>query len=108
MRFPFKKKEFVSVGQAGTIMRGEMKMFTVGDKKIAVTRVQDGYYAFDDTCTHMQCSLSRGFLRGESCICACHGSEFDITSGKVLKGPAKKSVASYAVRVEGDSIQVEI
>lgn len=106
MRFPFKKKQAVEVAQAGTITSGEMKMFAVGDKKIAVARVGDAYYAFDDTCTHMRCPLSKGFLRDLTVVCPCHVSEFDISSGKVLKGPAKKPVGSYEVQVEANSIRV--
>lgn len=108
MRFPFKKKQFVSVAQAGTIMDGEMKAFKVGGKDIAVARVRGGYYAFDDTCTHMACSLAKGFLRGESVVCPCHTSEFEVSSGKVSKGPAQKPVSSYPVRVEEGSVQVEV
>lgn len=106
MRFPFKKKQAVELAQAGTIINGEMKMFAVGDKKIAVARVGDDYYAFDDTCTHMQCPLSKGFLRDLAVVCPCHVSEFDISSGKVLKGPATKPVASYDVQIEAGSIRV--
>jgi len=103
-----KPKQFMSVAPVGTIPKGEAKAFEVEGKTIAVARIDDSYYAFDDACTHMQCSLAKGFFRGATVVCPCHVSEFDMTSGEVLKGPAKKSVTSYQVRVQDGSIQVEV
>jgi 3-phenylpropionate/trans-cinnamate dioxygenase ferredoxin component len=68
----------------------------------------DGHlYAFDDTCTHMGCSLAKGHLAGTVVTCACHGSQFDVTSGAVLRGPAQRAVRSRAVQVQGDDLLVD-
>lgn len=108
MRFSFKKKEFIAVAAEGSLADGDMKMFEVQDQKVTVARVGGAYHAFHDVCTHMQCPLSKGFLRGNIVVCPCHVSEFDITNGHVVKGPAEKPVRSYPVRIEGGSIQVQI
>ena len=58
------------------------------------------YYAFDDACTHEQCSLAEeGELAGTTLTCTCHGSEFDVRTGKVLAPPATVpvKVVPYAV-----------
>jgi nitrite reductase/ring-hydroxylating ferredoxin subunit len=52
----------------------------------------------------MGCSLANGELKGTTVTCACHGSQFDVTSGAVLRGPARKPVRSYAVQVEGEEL----
>jgi len=39
--------------------------------------------------------------------CACHGSQFDVTSGAVLRGPAERPVRSRAVQVKGDDLLTE-
>ena len=103
-----KSKQFISVASVGAVPKGEAKAFEVEGKTIAVARIEDSYYAFGDACTHMQSSLAKGFFRGTTVVCPCHVSEFDMTSGAVLKGPATKAVPSYQVRVEGGSIQVEV
>jgi nitrite reductase/ring-hydroxylating ferredoxin subunit len=84
-----------------------MRAFDVQGTKIAVANVAGTFYAFGDTCTHMQCSLAEGDLEETTVICPCHGSEFDVTSGDVLRGPARVAVGSYEVRAEGDSLEVK-
>lgn len=108
MRFPFKKRQYVPVATEGALANGDMKMFEIDGHHVAVARLQDGYHAFDDVCTHMQCSLAKGFLKGKVVTCPCHVSQFDVTTGAVVKGPATRPVKSYAVKVEEGSIQVQL
>lgn len=49
---------------------------------------------FSNQCTHAGCriaSQNNGELQ-----CPCHGSKFDLQSGKVLKGPAAKPLKQLA------------
>jgi 3-phenylpropionate/trans-cinnamate dioxygenase ferredoxin component len=98
--------EFVSVGGVDDIPGGEVRAFEVQGHQIAVANVDGTFYAFDDTCTHRQCSLAEGELDGTTIMCACHGSEFDVTTGEVLNGPATEPVDTHEVRVEGTEVQV--
>lgn len=100
--------EFVKLTDAADVAEGELTAFDVGEVRIAVANVGGTFHAFGDTCTHLQCSLAEGELEGIVVTCACHGSQFDVTNGTVLRGPAQKPVRSYAARVEGDAVQVEI
>ena len=99
--------EFAAVSGAGDLGEGEMRAFEVHGTKIAVANVGGAFHAFDDTCTHMACSLAEGDLEETTVICPCHGSEFDVTSGVVLQGPARKPLATYETRVEGGNLEVE-
>jgi nitrite reductase/ring-hydroxylating ferredoxin subunit len=77
--------------------------------RIAVANVGGTYYAFDDACTHEQCSLTEmGDLAGTTVTCTCHGSEFDVRTGKVLAPPATVPVKVYATRIEGDALHIEV
>lgn len=49
-----------------------------------------------------------GLLSGTTIMCQCHGSQFDITSGAVLRGPATRDLPTYEVREEDGAIQVRI
>jgi nitrite reductase/ring-hydroxylating ferredoxin subunit len=97
----------VRVGQAKDISAGKMRVFDVAGTEVNVANVDGQLHAFDDKCTHMGCSLARGTLKGATVICPCHGSQFDVTSGNVLSGPARRPVRSRLVKVEGEDLLVE-
>lgn len=84
----------VRVAARNAVAAGEMAVFDVAGTKVNVASTEGCLYAFDDTCTHRGCSLANGELDGTIVTCACHGSQFDVTSGVVLRGPAEKPVRS--------------
>jgi 3-phenylpropionate/trans-cinnamate dioxygenase ferredoxin subunit len=95
------KKSEIPVGAIVTV--------DVRGTQIAVANVGGNYYAFDDACTHEQCSLAEmGELAGTTVTCTCHGSEFDVRTGKVLAPPATVPIKVYPTRVEGDALQIEV
>jgi len=77
---------------------------------IAVYRLNDGFYATDDTCTHAEASLAAGDVDLEECAVECpyHGSFFDIKTGHVLSLPASKPLKTYPVKVVNDEVFVEV
>jgi len=77
-------------------------------KSICVTRVGDEVFAIDDTCTHAEASLSEGDVSGFKIECWLHGSEFDLRTGEALTLPANIALATYPVRIEENSVTVEI
>ena len=100
--------EFVTTIKTNEISAGGVKALDVRGTRIAVANVDGTFYAFDDTCTHTGCSLARGRLHDTTVTCACHGSQFDVTSGAVLRGPAARPVRSRSVRVEGTDLLAEV
>jgi nitrite reductase/ring-hydroxylating ferredoxin subunit len=99
-------QELTTVGKADDVPEGEMRSYQIGGEDIAVANVGGTLHAFGDVCTHAHCSLSEGDLDGTTVTCACHGSQFDVTSGDVRSGPATEPVSSYAVRAEGDELRI--
>lgn len=101
--------EFVTTVTTNQVPVGEVKAIDVRGTRIAVANVGGTYYAFDDACTHEECSLSEeGELAGTTLTCTCHGSEFDVRTGNVLAPPATVPVKVYRTRVEGDALQIEV
>jgi 3-phenylpropionate/trans-cinnamate dioxygenase ferredoxin subunit len=101
--------EFVAAIKTSEIPVDSVKAIDVRGARIAVANVGGVYYAFDDACTHEQCSLTEmGELSGTTVTCTCHGSEFDVRTGKVLAPPATVPVQVYPTRVEGDTLQIEV
>ena len=94
--------ENVTTTKTSEIPVGGVTAIDVRGKRIAVTNVGGTYYAFDDECTHEQCSLAEyGELADTTLTCTCHGSEFDVRTGKVLAPPATLPMKVYPVKVAG-------
>ncbi len=77
----------------------------VGD--VAVFNVAGSFCATQDKCTHKQGPLSKGKLDGSTVTCPYHGAQFNVCTGAVLRGPAKDSLQTYRVSVQGEVAKVE-
>jgi nitrite reductase/ring-hydroxylating ferredoxin subunit len=97
----------VRVSARGKLAEGEMRVFDVDGTKVSVAASGGRLYAFNDACTHMGCSLGEGKLEGVIVTCPCHGSQFDVTSGAVIRGPAQRPVRCRSVEVEGEELEIE-
>lgn len=85
-----------------------MKLLRVGDKRIVLARTESGYVAFDDRCTHRGGSLAGGVMVCGTVQCLWHGSQFDVSTGKVKAGPAQDGIAVYRVQEEGGDVRLVI
>ena len=98
----------VSVGKVSDIPPGKMIKVSADGKEILVVNSNGNFYACDDTCTHSGASLSEGQLDNNIVTCGWHGAQFDCTSGKLSKFPAKiNDLKSYNVILESDEVFVE-
>jgi 3-phenylpropionate/trans-cinnamate dioxygenase ferredoxin component len=101
---------FRTVGPGSAIPNDSVVPYYLGDRRlrIAIARVGDHLYAFDDlcTCTDQACPLSGGLFKGTTIMCQCHGSRFDIPTGAVLNGPATEALKVYPVQEVEGSIQI--
>lgn len=77
-------------------------------KSICVTRIGDEVFAIDDTCTHAEASLTEGDVSGFTIECWLHGAEFDLRTGAAITLPATTAVATYPVKIDANSVTVEI
>jgi nitrite reductase/ring-hydroxylating ferredoxin subunit len=64
------------------------------------------FFAFTDTCPHDGASLSLGSIEGTVLTCAKDGSQFDLNSGNVVKGPAFKRIRTYRLQIKGDELYI--
>jgi len=58
-------------------------------------------------CPHKQGPLNEGSFDGSTVTCPWHGSQFNVCSGAVLRGPAVDPLKTCRVVVEGETGQVE-
>lgn len=88
----------IVVADSDDLKEGQMKLLHVNGERIVLARTAKGYTAFADGCTHRGGSLAGGVLVDRTVHCLWHGSQFDVTTGEVTCGPAKKRIRVYEVK----------
>lgn len=86
----------------------QMKLLRVGERRIVLARTENGYVAFDDRCTHKGGSLAGGVMICGTVQCLWHGSQFDVSSGRVKAGPARTAIRVYGVDEEGNDVKLRL
>ncbi|CAL9596369.1 Rieske (2Fe-2S) protein [Streptomyces sp. Tu 3180] len=93
--------EPVELGPESEVARGGAKLYR--DHKVVVSRSEDGAFtAYSSVCTHAGCPANE--LEGTRLICPCHGSEFDATTGKVLREPAVAPLTPVVIEVRNGTV----
>lgn len=72
------------------------------EKRLAIVNRNGQPYALDLTCPHLGCTVN---LNNDQFVCPCHGSRFDL-EGRVLKGPAGRSLKQHEISEDGDDLIV--
>ena len=98
----------IDLAESNQIPPGTMKSISINDKAILVTNIAGKFYAVAGKCPHSAGDLSKGRLEGTTVTCPRHGSQFDVTTGKRLKGPASRDLAVYQVHLEGSMLRAEL
>lgn len=89
---------------------GATRVVEVEDFEIGVVNCNGELFAIEDRCTHDNGLLFEGPVDMEKCTVECprHGSLFDLRTGRPINLPAYVPVDTFAVRVDGDIIRVEV
>lgn len=100
----------------------QMKAFAVGNQKIVLFHLTDGFFATQANCTHVFAPLARGKILADCNVqCPFHRARFDIRTGAVVEWAnfppgiqmlnvvrGEKALRTFKVRVEGGSVQIDI
>lgn len=75
----------------------------LGSQNLVATQPSKGTFElFSATCTHQGCQV--GQVAGGKIHCPCHGSEFSIKDGSVVRGPATSPLTRVAFKVQNGEI----
>ena len=100
--------EFIKVAEQDELEEGGLMAVEVDGDPICLARVDGAVYAFTDNCTHISGPLNEGDLEGCVLTCPWHGAQFDVRTGKVLRGPARQDIMTYPVKIEDKSILISL
>jgi len=100
--------DFVKVAELDELDDGELMAVEVDGELVCLAKVDGSVYAFTDNCTHISGPLNEGELDGKVLTCPWHGAQFNVCTGKVLRGPARQDIQTYPVRVEGKAILISL
>lgn len=79
-----------------------------GPHQIGLFKVGEAYFAVSAWCSHQKTTILTGDVEDYEIECPLHGARFDLRTGRHLCLPAVKPIASYPVKVEGDTIYLEL
>lgn len=87
---------------------GEHRMVDADGVMIAVFRLQEGYAAIEDVCTHDYVPFVEAGAQVEdgAITCPFHGARFCLRSGAVLMPPAYEELTTFPVRLVDGRVQV--
>lgn len=68
----------------------------------------DKYFATDGLCTHEHISLADGLVMDEIIECPKHNGRFNYKTGEAKGAPVCVNLRTYAVKVEGGAVFIEV
>jgi len=88
---------WLRIGRTADIPYLEGRSVRVGERKVAVFRLADGWAAVDQACPHKGGPLSDGIVADRCVTCPLHGQRFSLLTGERqdADGPG---VQAYEVR----------
>jgi 3-phenylpropionate/trans-cinnamate dioxygenase ferredoxin subunit len=111
-----------TICRTSDVKRGQMKAFQVGDEKIVVYNLADGFFATQAHCSHVFAPLARGkIIEGRMVQCPFHRARFDIRTGEVIEWAnfppgiqllnvvrGEKALKTYKVSVKDGEVRVHL
>ena len=72
----------MTVARADDVPPGSVRPVQAGETELALARVEDGFYATQPHCIHLQGPLGEGRLEGCVLTCPWHGWQYDVRTGE--------------------------
>ena len=100
--------EFVPAMEVANLADGSMAAVDLKGVHIILAKIGGEVSAVSGTCTHEATDLGRGFMLEDRVVCPLHLSQFDLRTGQVMNPPAEIPLQRFNVKIEGETIFVEV
>jgi nitrite reductase/ring-hydroxylating ferredoxin subunit/uncharacterized membrane protein len=101
-------KSWTTVADEGDLPEQGALVVKAGDTEIALFRQEGWICGIAERCSHRGGPLHEGEVSNGRVTCPWHGSEFDVCSGSVLRGPATAPQPAYETRVQGGKVEIRL
>ena len=99
---------WTKVASAGDVAEGDVLGLNAGEKQIALYLYEGAYFATSNVCTHQFALLSEGYFEDGCIECPRHQGIFDIRTGAAKCAPLTEDIETFPVRVDGESVYVDL
>jgi len=100
--------EFVPAMKVADLAEGTMSAVDLKGVHILLSKIGGEICAVSGICTHEETDLARGFVLEDRVVCPLHLSQFDLKTGQVMNPPAETPLQRFNVKIEGETIFVEV
>lgn len=97
---------FTPVAAVADLAPGATLAVTVGSRSILIVHHAGRLFAVENRCSHAEQPLECGRVRYGWISCPAHGAKFDLATGEALSQPATDPIATFEVRIVGDTIEI--
>jgi 3-phenylpropionate/trans-cinnamate dioxygenase ferredoxin subunit len=96
----------IKIGTTDEFTARNWKAVRIEGRRILVVKLDDGFHAIDELCSHEEESLAGGYIDGVEIECPRHGATFDIMTGAVRSLPAVHPLGIHHVTIRGNEVYV--
>jgi 3-phenylpropionate/trans-cinnamate dioxygenase ferredoxin component len=100
--------EFLPAMKVSDLAEGSMAALDVKGVHVLLAKIGGEVSAVAGICTHEETDLGLGFMIEDRVVCPLHLSQFDLKTGQVLSPPAEISLKRFNVKIEDETIFVEV
>lgn len=101
--------EWIEVCAADEIEEEDVLRFDHAGQTYAIYRSpEDKYFATDGLCTHEKIHLADGLVMNDIIECPKHNGRFNYKTGAALGAPVCVNLKTYVVKVEDDTVYIQL
>jgi 3-phenylpropionate/trans-cinnamate dioxygenase ferredoxin component len=100
--------EFVPALKLSELDEGSISTVDLKGAHILLSKMGGEVSAVSGTCTHEETDLGLGFVLEDRVVCPLHLSQFELKTGRVMNPPATVPLRRFNVKIDGDTILVEV
>lgn len=100
---------WIRVATTSEVDEGQMIPLEVKGHSLALYNLGGGEWRCTaNVCTHAFALLTDGWFEDGIIECPLHAGRFDVRTGKGLGAPIDDDIQTYAVKLEGDDVLVDV